>query len=119
MRPVHERPRTFSPEETVPAPVARLTDHDLVDLAEQLRREYAGAVAPERVLELVLESAQALRRWALSGVLLSELLQQAVRRALVHEIASSGIAGSVLELESTPGDLVVRPVPGAAVAAAA
>lgn len=98
----------------MPAPAARLTDHDLADLAEQLRREYAGAVPPERVLEVVLESAQALRRWALSGVLLSELLQQAVRRALVHEIACSS-----LELELAAESLVKMPDPSLAVVAAA
>ncbi|HSI92892.1 MAG TPA: hypothetical protein VK925_05295 [Jiangellaceae bacterium] len=98
----------------MPAPAARLTDHDLADMAEQLRREYAGAIPPERVLEVVLESAQAMRRWALSGGQLSELLQQAVRRTLVHEIASAG-----LDLELAPEDLTGLPAAGLAVVKAA
>lgn len=82
---------TLVQEETVLAPAAQLTDHALLDLADQLQHQYVGAVPAARVLDAVIESSHSLRRSALTGVVLTELLEQSVRRTLTHEIAMAGL----------------------------
>lgn len=71
------------------ASVAYLPDHYLIEVADRLRREYVGAVSPDRVLEVVMDAGRSLRDSTLSRTVLADLLDQAARRALVHEIASA------------------------------
>lgn len=73
------------------ASVAYLPDHYLVEVADRLHREYVGAMSPDRVLDVVLHAGRSLRDSALSRAVLTDLLEQAARRALVHEIASASL----------------------------
>jgi hypothetical protein len=94
------------------ASVTHLPDYHLVELADRLRREYVGAVASHRVLEVVMEASRGLRSSALSRAMLVDLLEQAARRALVHEIARATLdlepaaAGEPRGSEGSGEDLV-------------
>lgn len=69
------------------------TQTGLRQLAEQLSLEYAGAVAPGRVLRLVLTTGHRLRRQGLSHDDLLRLTKSAVRADLATLIGASLSAG--------------------------
>ena len=61
--------------------------NDAREIYQQLTLEYASAVAPGRVLAVVLHTARSLRRKNLDRQTRRELLEQAVRRALVEQVS--------------------------------
>ncbi len=79
----------------------------LRELAEQLACEYAGAVAPGRVMRLVATTATRLRRTGLTGDLLLQVTKTAARAALTALVADSLSGRTVASRASTAASALV------------
>lgn len=74
--------RREAAEEVAAAELSRLTD--------VLLREYAGAVPPTRIVTMVAQATDLMRRRNIRGRTLVAMAEQAARRALTDEIARAG-----------------------------